>query len=349
MLFFDIIGQNVRLWGTDAESSKKAIDHGFLKEINISESSFLTYLLGAPADETSVNTGKYRGGLTQLKNEHPWLTKIHCVNHRIELAVKEAMNIPFIREIESFYNSNYALLKRSGALKAEVKTAAAAIGITYYELPRIKGMRFVSHRYCGLFRLLRMLPVLEIAYSNYHNEKKSESVKAKVQNIIKKLRSSRTICRIAAIMDIFQIMQPTSLAFEGEGLMPYDVKPTIDIAVEQLRAIAEGNGDVPLDSHLGFFKFTACDGAGVSLTRDCFKSGHEKRQTTNKECIQVDMTGITGFSDEIMKQAVRSIQQVAKDLMKILRERDLPIFKIPFYCRCSGLTQNTGLIQKTTV
>ena len=83
---------------------------------------------------------------------------------------------------------------------------------------------------------------------------------------------------------------------------------------------------MPLDSHLRFFKFTACDGAGVSLTKEYCKSGHEKRQTTNREYIQVEMTDITGFSDEIMKQAVRTslnpvIQQVAKDLMKILRER----------------------------
>ena len=61
--------------------------------------------------------------------------------------------------------------------------------------------------------------------------------------------------------------------------------------------------------------------AGVSLTREYCKSGHEESQTTNRECIQVEMTGITGFSDEIMKQAVRTIQQVAKDLLKILRER----------------------------
>ena len=96
-----------------------------------------------------------------------------------------------------------------------MKTAAEAIGITYYELPRIKGTRFVSHRYRGFFRLLHMLPALDMAYSNYLNEKKSESVKAKVQNVIKKLRSSSSICRIAAIMDIFLIMQPTSLVFEG--------------------------------------------------------------------------------------------------------------------------------------
>ena len=211
--------------GTDAESIKKAIDHSFLKEINISESSFLNCLVGATADGANVNTGTYRGVLTQLKNERPWLITIHCVKHRIEPAVKAAVNIPFIREIESLYNSNYALLKRSGALKAEVKTAAEAIGITYYELPRIEGTRFVSHRYRRFFRLLHMLPALDMAYSNYLNEKKSESVKAKVQNIIKKLRSLNTICRIAAIMGIFQIMQPTSLVFEGEGLMPMMPSP----------------------------------------------------------------------------------------------------------------------------
>ena len=87
--------------GTDAESIKKAIDHSFLKEINISESSFLKCLVGATADGASVNTGKHRGVLTQLKNERPWLITIHCVNNRIELAVKEAMNSPLLEKLKA--------------------------------------------------------------------------------------------------------------------------------------------------------------------------------------------------------------------------------------------------------
>jgi hypothetical protein len=59
-------------------------------------------LVSFTADGASVNTGKYNGVLTQLKRNRPWLLTIHCANHRIELAVKSAFDIP-----------EFALLKSS--------------------------------------------------------------------------------------------------------------------------------------------------------------------------------------------------------------------------------------------
>ena len=106
------------------------------------------------------------------KLERPWLTTIHCVNHRIELAVKATINSPYIKDVEDFYTSIFIFLKKSGALEAEVAAAAAAIGITYYPLPKITGTLFVSLRYRGFSRLLHMLPGLKMAFENYVTEQK---------------------------------------------------------------------------------------------------------------------------------------------------------------------------------
>ena len=103
-------------------------------------------LISCTADGASVNTGRYNGVLTQLKRNRPWLLTIHCANHRIELAVKSAFNIPEFQAIEDFYRTNYYLLKNSGKLQGQVIECARSLGIDYYRLPKIHGTRFVNHR-----------------------------------------------------------------------------------------------------------------------------------------------------------------------------------------------------------
>ena len=38
----------------------------------------------------SINSFCHCGFATQMGEDRPWLLKIHCVNHRIELVAKEA-------------------------------------------------------------------------------------------------------------------------------------------------------------------------------------------------------------------------------------------------------------------
>ena len=49
-------------------------------------------LVSATADGTSVNFGAYNGLLTKIGATRPWLLKIHCSNHRPELAIKKVFS-----------------------------------------------------------------------------------------------------------------------------------------------------------------------------------------------------------------------------------------------------------------
>lgn len=46
--------------------------------------------IGAGADGASVNFGIHRGMMAQLRDEMPWMVAVHCVAHRLELALKDA-------------------------------------------------------------------------------------------------------------------------------------------------------------------------------------------------------------------------------------------------------------------
>lgn len=41
-----------------------------------------------------MNLGVRRGLSTILKQDIPWMVSIHCMNHRLELAAKDALSNP---------------------------------------------------------------------------------------------------------------------------------------------------------------------------------------------------------------------------------------------------------------
>ena len=61
----------------------------------------------------SVNFGVKTGLTTRLSVQRPWIIKIHCVNHRVELAIKEAITKTEFSKVDDFYHSTTFLLKHS--------------------------------------------------------------------------------------------------------------------------------------------------------------------------------------------------------------------------------------------
>lgn len=47
-------------------------------------------LTATAADGAAVNFGKINGVLTKLQERVPWMLKVHCVAHRLELRLKDA-------------------------------------------------------------------------------------------------------------------------------------------------------------------------------------------------------------------------------------------------------------------
>ena len=83
------------------ESIKSAVAEGFLSSLKesfewIGILNFGNQLHGLNIDGASVNTGIHSGLGTRIHNElSPWLMLIHCFNHRLELAIKDAFKGAF--------------------------------------------------------------------------------------------------------------------------------------------------------------------------------------------------------------------------------------------------------------
>ena len=309
--------------GSGAEVIKSGIDHVYLNEMKLSDDAFKTCLIGATSDGASVNTGKYSGVLTRLKEERPWLITIHCANHRIELAAKDSMNQSIMVDAQQFYLTNYFLLKNSGAIKAEVRKSAEALGITSYELPKIQGTRFIGHRQRGYQRFLHMMPALVMAYENsLTHTKKSADVKAKLSGLIKKLRDAKEILNVCAALDILEKSVPASMVFEGDGLMPHEISPNIEMTQMELQELLDYNVDdeLPIDSNLRYFTSEATE-QSVSYSHMYCRAAHELRKPCNREYIHVSIGEIKHFTDHVFKDVFRRLKGVAEPFINVLEVR----------------------------
>ena len=123
--------------GTDAESIEKGITHIFSDAVSIplDVKDFKMKLVCCTSDGASVNFGAKTGLMTRLLVQQPWMIKIHCVNHRVELAIKEAIVETEFSKVNDFYYPTTFLLKNSGKIKSEINSAAHALNIQHYQLP----------------------------------------------------------------------------------------------------------------------------------------------------------------------------------------------------------------------
>ena len=102
--------------GTDAESLKKGTHSIFLEDGKIPVTNYETKLVSLTTDDASVNTGRISGLMSRFALGREWLVQIHCINHRVELAIKDSLKETNFKEIDDFYQSNFNLLTNSGKI-----------------------------------------------------------------------------------------------------------------------------------------------------------------------------------------------------------------------------------------
>ena len=309
--------------GVDAVSLKSALDSVFGATGNIPLEDYETKLVTATADGANVNLGIYSGALTRLKEQRPWLITFHCVNHRLELGIKDAVaQVPKFREIDSFYTTLFYLFKNSGKLKSECQQAASALDVTFYPLPKIQGTRFVNHRRRGFKKLLHNWPALLTSFTNtlaYGRNCRGET-RAKLEGILKKLKSYKFLCQVAAYLDVLDAISPLSLVFESDLLMAYEVPPAVEKTINQLEDLIEEDLDEAIDSNLKMFQVIDEDGL-VTLRSTYARAGHERKKPNNREYHDIELDNVSYISEEAMQNALSLRAEGINVLMPFINTR----------------------------
>ena len=102
------------------------------------------------------------------------------------------------------------------------------LNISAYTLPKLSGTRFVSHRVRALERMLNIWPAIISAFENTLVTRKHKSeTKAKIQGLLKDLRSYDVLSLTCVYLDILEKISPASIIFESNDKILIDITATI--------------------------------------------------------------------------------------------------------------------------
>lgn len=309
--------------GTDAASLKKGIDSIFVEDGSIPVENYDSKLVSLTSDGASVNTGRISGLMTRFASERNWLVSIHCINHRVELAVKDALTETRFKEIDEFYQSNFNLLKNSGKIKSEIKMASEAQAIQHYTLPKMSGTRFIGHRRKALRVLLDLWPSFIMAYENVISDEKTiPETRAKVIGLLKKFKNFGILTLTCLYLDILEKTVPMSKVFEGERLLPFEIKSSVKETIADLSDYLDESYD-DIDSHLQRFKPDYNSEGDAPILKSFYNSPNDKikKKENRNPVLIVFPTDMTHVNEETICAGKKVRESAAQKIVNTLEQR----------------------------
>ena len=106
----------------------------------------LNKLMGFGSDGASVMTGRVSGVATRLNRINPYLVSIHCVSHRLALAVSQAgEQVQFIKKFKRSLSSIYSFFHGSPLRIESLKAVHEVLNSSFLKLKEAKDVRWLSH------------------------------------------------------------------------------------------------------------------------------------------------------------------------------------------------------------
>ena len=246
------------------------------------------------------------------------MIKIHCVNHRVELAIKEAIAETEFPKVDDFHYPTTFLLKNSGKIKSEIKSAAHALNIQHYQLLKLAGTRFVGHRRAAFKCLLDTWPAMKLAFENIIADPNTrKETKTKVKGLLKKLNSYRFISLVTCYLDILEIATPISKLFEAERLLPFEVQPLVSETIANIdNCINTSIDDDLLVSYLASFRLM--DG---ELNSSFLKANDRTRGNLDCERLSIAFTNMPDLDETVVHETFAKKQNVLRSLKVLFEER----------------------------
>ena len=267
---------------------KKCQEHGLKPEDS---------LVAAAADGASINTGQYNGVFTKLtqtgsEDGCPWMLKIHCVPHRMELGIKDAFHKSYFNQIDKVLVDLYYMFKRSPKKWRELKRLGTTLGVRVTKLARGHGTRWVAHRKSAVQALDHnyevLVSLLEDMASGQRKYIKADD-QAKMKGYLKIIKSTKFVFCLAFYADILGDLSHLSLIFQSNETPIFKVRASTEATLNSIREKETKPGKM-LQQVMG------------ELSRDEFR-GH----TLSKQGDDPDHTGFHKLAADTIINIVRCV------------------------------------------
>ena len=233
----------------------QAVEHanavGILKGIEDAMSfdpDWKNKLIATGSDGASVNIGKNHSVTALLKKDVPQLIAMHCVNHRLELSVLDALkkkNSDVFSKIKKVLHLLYNHYHRSPKALRELKSLAEAMQVKFLKPSKMNGTRWMPHLYRALTILLKdeNYKLYTTHFEDIVNEGTGgASSLGRAKKILKFLKSQKLMHYMHFLLDVLEVLSDLSLEFQHDECSLPDVVKAFDHALTKMVGLQQRPG-----------------------------------------------------------------------------------------------------------
>lgn len=231
-------------------------------------------LVGACSDGASVMLGKYSGVLTQLRSKFPNLFLWHCMCHRIELAVGDAVkSVSQVNHVKSMLDKLYSIYSQSPKMQRELELCAQAVGSELNKVGRVLGVRWVASSYQSLLAVWKSYRAL-YAHSCESISAGKPKHKSTFSGLKTTFESKEFVHSLAVMLDALKELSILSKTLQGESCSLTDAFKLLKRTIRALKNQKDGHGDFYKEylicMNSGTFRDIQLGSKGTFLNKDAF-------------------------------------------------------------------------------
>ena len=204
----------------DAAGLKEAIILSFKKHDLESVTKKLVFL---SSDGASVNCGSKSGLIRLFQETQPWVSFIWCFSHRLELAIKDALN-EFLEPVDTSLLHLYYLYTKSSKRYRELKNLFKDLKDEFemygggVKPVKSNGTRWIDHKVRAMGRVVEKFGLYVQHLKENIPTIKSSKDRATVQGKLNKLVDAKVLLRSAFFTDILAEAKRFSLVSQKKNI-----------------------------------------------------------------------------------------------------------------------------------
>ena len=212
----------------NADGILQAIDNGFnyANVINWKDG-----LVGFGADGASVMMGRQNGVLKKIKDDVPHLIEMHCVAHKLELAILDAFkDESILTELKDLLQGIYKHYHYSPKALRELNELAQVLELSVLKPVSLLGTRWTPHLHRGLKVFLHNFAIIYTHFQNTAAQGNGASavMQGRARKITTQMSDFKQVLFMHFMLDALDVVSHLSLVMQKDAVTLAEVKDSIE-------------------------------------------------------------------------------------------------------------------------
>lgn len=201
------------------------------------------------SDGASVYVGGLNGVVAKLRVEIPWLLGAHCIAHRLELSVLDALkDEEQLNNVQEMLQGLYKHYHYSPKALRELKELAQVLDEKINKPVNLRGTRWLPHISRALTVMMKSFSVIYAHLENTISENTSSvEMRGRARKTLNVLSNFRNLLFIHLMLDVLAVLKALSLLFQRDNIVISAAKDGLYSTELQLRAMIARSGKNLLD------------------------------------------------------------------------------------------------------